>query len=68
VVHDPGEVIATTPMSRNVRNTVEVLTGLIANRSVVAPTIRFDWTVKNANVLNPRSAPVRKCPRPVTAV
>src|SRR5579864_6145920 len=55
-------------MRRNVRNTVEGRSSFRASSSVVPPTIKLDWTVKNAKVLKPRSTPVRKRPGVFTAV
>jgi hypothetical protein len=39
-----------------------------ASRPVVAPTIRLDWTEKNAKASNPRSTPVGKRPGVCNAV
>ncbi|AWZ09636.1 hypothetical protein DRB96_40630 [Streptomyces sp. ICC1] len=50
----PVTVIPTRPISLNTRNTVEDLSGLMASSKHVAPTIRFDWTVKNAKAFRAR--------------
>jgi hypothetical protein len=64
----PVRVIATSPISLNVLNTVEVRSGFRASSRLVAPARRFDTMVKNAKVLNPRATPLWKCPGVWTAV
>src|SRR5580658_3885713 len=54
--------MATRPINRDAANTGDDRRGLTARSSVVAPTIRFDWTVKKAKVLKARSTGVRKWP------
>ena len=39
-------VMATTPISRKARNTVDDRFAFRASNNVVTPTIRLDWTVK----------------------
>src|ERR1700733_9365030 len=52
----PVTVIAVSPHSRRTENHSEERSSWMASSSAATPTSRFDWIVKNANVLNSRAA------------
>jgi hypothetical protein len=49
--------MATRPMRRSTRNSVDERSGFVAKRKDISPTSQLDWMVKKDNAWKPRSTP-----------